>query len=55
MNPKYAAAYISLGRAYYLKAEYDKSWEYIHKAQALGSTIPAEFLDQLRRDSGGER
>jgi len=55
INPKYAAAYLSLGKAYYLKAEYDKSWEDIHQAQALGSTIPAEFLDQLRRDSGGER
>jgi tetratricopeptide (TPR) repeat protein len=55
INPKYAAAYISLGRAYYLKAEYDKSWEDIHKAQALGCTIPTEFLDQLRRDSGRER
>jgi tetratricopeptide (TPR) repeat protein len=55
INPKDAAAYLSLGKAYYLKAEYDKSWEDIHQAQALGSTIPAEFLDQLRRDSGGER
>ena len=55
INPKYAAAYVSKGRAYHLKAEYDKSWEDIHKAEALGSTIPAEFLDQLRRDSGRER
>ena len=55
INPAHAAAYFSLGKAYYLKAEYDKSWEDVHKAQALGSTIPPEFLDQLRRDSGRER
>lgn len=54
-NPTYAVAYISLGRAYYLKAEYEKSWEDIHRAQALGATVSEEFLDQLRRDSAGER
>jgi tetratricopeptide (TPR) repeat protein len=51
-NPKYAEAYISRGRGYYFRGEYDKSWEDIKKAQDLSYKIPAEFLDDLRRASG---
>ncbi len=51
-NPKHAEAYISRGRAYYFRAEYDKSWEDVNRAQAWGYEIPAEFLDELRRASG---
>jgi tetratricopeptide (TPR) repeat protein len=51
INPKYAEAYISRGRGYYCRKEYDKSWEDIKKAQDLGYKIPAEFLDDLRRAS----
>jgi len=51
-NPKYAEAYISRGRGYYFRGEYDKSWEDIKKALDLSYKIPAEFLDDLRRASG---
>jgi len=51
INPKYAEAYVSRGRGYYFRGEYDKSWEDIKKAQDLGYKIPAEFLDGLRRAS----
>jgi tetratricopeptide (TPR) repeat protein len=52
INPGYAEAYVSRGRSYYLRGEYDKSWEDIKKAQDLGYTIPVEFLDDLRRAPG---
>jgi tetratricopeptide (TPR) repeat protein len=52
INPKYAEAYISRGKAYYFKGEYDKSWEYIKRAQDLGYKIPLEFLEDLRKASG---
>jgi len=50
-----ALAYGNRGRAYYFKKEYDKSWEDIKKAQALGYQIPSEFLDDLRKASGREK
>jgi len=52
INPKYAEAYMSRGRGYYFRGEYNKSWEDIKKAQDLSYKIPAEFLDDLRRASG---
>jgi tetratricopeptide (TPR) repeat protein len=51
-NPEYAEAYISRGRGYYFRGEYDKSRKDIKMAQDLGYKIPAEFLDDLRRASG---
>ena len=51
INPKYAEAYMSRGKGYYFRGEYDKSWEDVKKAQDLGYKIPAEFLDDLRRAS----
>ena len=51
-NPEYAEAYVSRGKSYYFRGEYDKSWEDIKKAQDLGYKIPAEFLNDLRRASG---
>jgi tetratricopeptide (TPR) repeat protein len=49
-NPTNAEAYISRGRGYYFRGEYDKSWEDIKKAQDLGYKIPAELFDDLRFD-----
>jgi tetratricopeptide (TPR) repeat protein len=52
INPEYAEAYVSRGRSYYFRGEYDKSWRDMKKAQDLGYSIPAEFLDDLRRAFG---
>ena len=52
INPEYAETYMSRGKGYYFRGEYNKSWEDIKKAQDLGYKIPAEFLDDLRRASG---
>lgn len=40
--------------AYFSKQEYDKSWEDVHRAQALGVEIGPEFLEALKRESGRE-
>jgi hypothetical protein len=37
-----------------VKKEYDKSWGNINKAQALGYSIEADFLEKLRKASGRE-
>jgi tetratricopeptide (TPR) repeat protein len=55
IRPKYAEAYVSRGRGYYFRGEFDKSWEDIERAKDLGYKIPAEFLDDLRRASGGNK
>lgn len=47
INPEYAEAYVSRGKSYYFRGEYDKSREDIKKAQDLGYTIPVEFLGDL--------
>ena len=54
INPNYAEAYFSRGRAYYFKGEYDKFGEDIKRAQDLGHKIPPEFLEDLRKASGRE-
>jgi tetratricopeptide (TPR) repeat protein len=54
INPRDAKAYINRGRSFYLKREYDKSWEDFKKALDLGEKIPPQFLDDLRKASGRE-
>jgi tetratricopeptide (TPR) repeat protein len=49
IDPKNMEAYISRGKAYYFKREYDKAQGDIKKAQDLGYKIPIEFLDELRK------
>ncbi len=52
INPGDAKVYINRGRVYYLKGEYDKSWEDFEKALELGNQVPPEFLYDLRKTSG---
>jgi tetratricopeptide (TPR) repeat protein len=52
IDPRFATAYYNRGRSYYLKNEYEKSWEDVNKAQELGYKVPADFLDDLRKASG---
>jgi hypothetical protein len=44
-------AYYQRSRVYYLKGEYNKSWNDIKKTQDLGFEIPPEFLEDLRKAS----
>ena len=45
-------AYSNRGLAYFYIKEYDKAWNDIKKAQALGVQILPEFLKMLREASG---
>ena len=55
VSPRSGEAHYYRGLAYYLKKEYDKSWEDIHEAQALGYNLPADFVDKLRKASGRQK
>jgi len=54
LNPKYSKAYVNLADIYYMKKNYDKAWENIHKAESLGYQVPPKFLEKLREASGRE-
>jgi len=51
IDPGFAEAYFSRGRAYCTEKEYNESWEDIKKAQDLGYKIPPEFFEDLRNAS----
>ncbi|MDD5116024.1 MAG: tetratricopeptide repeat protein [Candidatus Omnitrophica bacterium] len=57
-KPDYAGAYYNRAAAYFHKKEYDKSWQDIHKAEALGIKVDSKFLElveKLKKASGRER
>ena len=47
-----AVAYAERALIYYIKKEYDKAWEDVHKAQSLGQEVREGFLKALREASG---
>ena len=55
LNPRLAEAYYNRGLSYYFKREYDKAWDDVHKAQALGYQIHPGFLKALRKASGRQK
>ena len=55
LKPGYGRAYNNLAVAYYSKREYGKSWESIHKAEALGYEVHPGFLEALKEASGRDR
>ncbi|MFH0918302.1 MAG: tetratricopeptide repeat protein [Candidatus Omnitrophota bacterium] len=54
-NPNYAGGYYNRGIAYFHKNDYDKSWQDVHKAEALGCKFNANFLGSLKKASGREK
>jgi tetratricopeptide (TPR) repeat protein len=50
---RFAVAYAERALIYYVKKEYDKAWEDVHKAQSLGQEV--RFLETLRKDSGRKK
>jgi Tfp pilus assembly protein PilF len=54
INPNYAEAYSNRARAYAEKKEFDKAWDDIHQAQALGLKVDLKLLQDLRQASGRE-
>jgi len=52
IDPFLAGAYYGRGTIYSLKHEYTKSWEDLHKAEALGYKISPEILEEAKKASG---
>jgi tetratricopeptide (TPR) repeat protein len=53
IDPRFVEAYFNRAIIYFLVEEYDKSLSDVIKAQQLGYQIPLEFLDDLRKVTGG--
>ncbi|MBU0548683.1 MAG: tetratricopeptide repeat protein [Candidatus Omnitrophica bacterium] len=57
-NPNYAGAYYNRAVAYFHNNNYDKSWQDIHKAEALGINVDSKFVElveKLKKASGRNR
>ncbi|MFA5090730.1 MAG: tetratricopeptide repeat protein [Candidatus Omnitrophota bacterium] len=54
-KPGHFGAYYNRAVAYFHNKQYDKAWEDIHKAQALGGVIDSDFLGRLKKASGREK
>jgi len=54
-QPQYFGVYYNRAVAYYFNQEYDKSWQDVYKAQALGGKFNPEFIEALRKASGRDR
>ena len=55
LSPESADIYQKRAYAYFKKEKYDKSWEDVHKIEALGYKLPAKFLEDLRKASGRDK
>ena len=55
ISPNYAKAFHNRGVIYLLRREYNKSWEDLHKAEALGYKINPRFLEELKKTTGREK
>jgi len=55
LYPSYALAYANRGETCFSKKEYNKAWNDINKAQALGEQVNPKFLKELREALGRER
>jgi len=54
-KPQYFGAYYNRAIVYYFNQEYDKSWQDVRRAQALGGKFKPEFIEALRKASGRNR
>ncbi len=52
LDPRLAAAHVSLGRAYAVRGEMKKAWEHAHVAAALGDKSLLEQLERYQKDTG---
>jgi len=55
INPNYAKAFHNRAVIYLLRKEYTKSWEDLHRAEALGYKIDPRFLEELKKATGREK
>lgn len=50
-NLQKAQVILDRARVYFLKKEYDKVWEDVHKVELLGGTVDSKFVEDLKRVS----
>jgi len=55
VNPDYADAYNNRAVVYFKKQEYFRSWEDVHRAQALGCEVEPQLIKVLKKASGREK
>jgi len=55
INPDYALPHHNLVIIYFSKKEYDKSWEGVYRAEALGHRASSAFLEDLKKASGRKK
>ena len=51
-KPDSADVYLTRARAYCILQEFDKAWDDVHKAKAMGIEVSTEFIEELKRVSG---
>ena len=51
LAPTSVVNYHRRAEAYMKQGDYEKSWEDVHRAEALGLTVSKDFLDKLRAAS----
>jgi len=54
IDPTYAKAYHNIAVSYFYKKDYDKSWDYIYKAEALGYNFSPDFIKELKKKAAME-
>ena len=55
INPNYFEALKKRAMVYLYKKDYAKSWEDVHKVEAIGFKVDTEFLEKLKKASGREK
>ena len=55
IDPRLAVAYGERAMIYFIKKDYDKTWENIHKQESLGLEANPGFLKALREASGRKK
>ncbi len=51
-DPNYVKAYLSRAEAYFYKHEYERSWDDVHRVEALGYAVNPDFISALKKASG---
>ena len=55
LNPKLPEPYTGRAVIYLMKKDYDKCWENVHQAEALGGQFWPAFMEGLKKGSGREK
>lgn len=55
LNPNAGGAYANRAEIYFDKKQYDKCWDDVHKAEALGYKVIPYLIEDLKKVTGRER